>query len=152
MTTETNDDIIFVLFGQDYPKQNFSIEAREFKKIKDWMKKWELDSLDLYSDIVYYKIAENITPFQMNKFVGLYEYEQAKKLMIEHEFGREDYDSYIKEVLQEKKTQLIRSGALGQPNEEEMNECEICGCNMTEENTRYVEDGDTIIMCDKCEE
>jgi len=35
---------------------------------------------------------------------------------------------------------------------EEMNECEICGCNMTEENTRYVEDGDTIIMCDKCEE
>jgi len=36
--------------------------------------------------------------------------------------------------------------------EEEMNECEICGCNMTEENTRYVEDSDTIIMCDKCEE
>ena len=36
--------------------------------------------------------------------------------------------------------------------EEELNECEICGSNMTEENTRYVEDGDTIIMCDKCEE
>ena len=97
MTTQTNDDIIFVLFGQDYPKQNFSMEAREFKKIKDWMQKWELDSLDLYSDMVYYKIAENITPLQMNKFVGLYEYEQAKNLMIEHEFGREDYDSWIKE-------------------------------------------------------
>jgi len=30
------------------------------------------------------------------------------------------------------------------------NECEVCGCNMTEENTRYIEDGDTIIMCDEC--
>tara|TARA_R110000823_G_scaffold310939_1_gene436120 strand:- start:2060 stop:2497 length:438 start_codon:yes stop_codon:yes gene_type:complete len=30
------------------------------------------------------------------------------------------------------------------------NECEICGDKMTEEETKYVDDGDTIIMCDGC--
>ena len=118
MPTQTKDDIIFVLFGQDHPKEHFTIPSREFKKIKDWLEKWELDNIDVFQDMVYYKIAENITPIQMNKFIGLYDYEHAKDLMIEHELGREDYDSYIKEVLQEKTTTLIRSGALGQPNEE----------------------------------
>ena len=98
----TNDDIIFVLFGQDHPKQPFSIPSREFKKIQGWLELWHLDSMDLYHDMVYYKIAENITPTQMNKFNGLYDYEHAKDLMIEHEFGREDYDSYVQEVILEK--------------------------------------------------
>ena len=34
--------------------------------------------------------------------------------------------------------------------EREENECEICGKNMSEENTKYVEDSDTIIMCSDC--
>ena len=34
--------------------------------------------------------------------------------------------------------------------QQQQNECEICGKNMTEENTRYVEDSDTIIMCSGC--
>ena len=79
-----------------------------------------------------------------------YEKQKAKKVLEELEIdkfnprsvgGKLDFNRRAEE-----------DGIVWKEEDEVMNECEICGCNMTEENTRYVEDSDTIIMCDKCEE
>tara|TARA_R110002072_G_scaffold174581_1_gene330034 strand:+ start:701 stop:1243 length:543 start_codon:yes stop_codon:yes gene_type:complete len=159
----------------------FTITGRDWIKLEKWMSHYDLDNYEETCDISYYVIARNITPKQREKFANYYELEEAKENILylvydndreewlEHKLGIEKYyeKQKAKEVLEELEIDKFNPRSVGGKldfnrraeedgivwkEEEEMNECEICGCNMTEENTRYVEDSDTIIMCDKCEE
>ena len=139
----TNDNVLLITFGEPGDGlNNFTITGRDWIKLEKWMKTFRIDDCYGVNNYAWYEVARDITPRQQLKFHTLLTKKEAEEFIIEY-IGEENWRECVMERAKEKVEEKV---------EEEMNECEICGSNMTEENTRYVEDGDTIIMCDKCEE
>jgi hypothetical protein len=115
-----NDDMLLITFGLvGDGLESFTITGYDWGNLHDWIKKYDLKYVEGLTEIAVYTIAQNITPKQMEKFIDLCNLEQAKQLIIDYMGGEgQNYISHCREVLQEKTTNLILSGALGTPNEE----------------------------------
>ena len=79
----SNNNILLITMGLTCDGLNsFTITGRNWIKLDKWMRHYDLESSDKTMDATYYKIAENITPKQQEKFVYCYDLKEAKDNII----------------------------------------------------------------------
>ena len=79
----SNNNILLITMGLTCDGLNsFTITGRNWIKLDKWMRHYDLESSDKTMDATYYKIAENITPKQQEKFVDYWTYEEAQNYIL----------------------------------------------------------------------
>ena len=94
----SNNNILLITMGLTCDGLNsFTITGRNWIKLDKWMRHYNLTDCDQTMDISYYKIAQNVTPKQQEKFVCCYDLNQAQNYILDLCFdSKEEWDEYEK--------------------------------------------------------
>ena len=92
----SNNNILLITMGLTCDGLNsFTITGRNWIKLDKWMRHYDLESSDKTMDATYYKIAENITPKQQEKFVYCYDLNHAQNYILDLIYGPRGHNAEL---------------------------------------------------------